>query len=196
MPSTSLPPYQGGRPGRRPCRGPAQRPLPDPADLRLSAVPDTAPPYDDEVSADPGRRPGPVAAAGRPVPPVRPGEPARDGGHPGPPRPALPGQFALVLVETLAGVRPPRQLTSWTTERARSRIQRLGRVLSAGRQPRLRRVVACQPRPDVIEMTLLLSCGPQVRAVAVRLEQRAARPGPGGQPGRPARWCCTDVEAA
>jgi hypothetical protein len=265
MSRTPMPPHEKGRPGRRPCPGPGQRPLPDPADLRLCAVPDTAPPYDDEALAGPGapgwagaprggtgraggpgsaRPPGqdlagehtgaagaarPPAELGGAAPPavrggaarpaVRGGgeHPAVPGGgeHPAVPgggehpavrgrpavpgggeHPAVPGQFAQVLIETLAGSRPPRQMASWTTQRARSRIQRLGPALSAGPRPQLRRVVAFQPRPDVIEMTLVLSCGPRIRALAVRLEQLAPRHATIGQRARPARWCCTEVEAA
>ena len=101
-----------------------------------------------------------------------------------------------MLVETLAGTRPPRQLTSWTTERARSRIQRMGPLLTAGQRPQLRRVVARRPAADVIEMTVLLSVGPQIRALAVRLEHTAPRPAALGRPTRPGKWLCTQVEAA
>ena len=193
----------GGRPGgrrppRKPCPKVAGPPLPDPAAVRLHTVPDSAPPYDDELAAasgpaQPGWRPArdtprPATAgqaAGGRVPE------AAGGGEP-----ALPSQFARVLVETLAGTRPPRQLTSWTTERARSRIQRIGPLLTAGQPARLRRVVARQPAADVIEMTVLLSVGPQIRALAVRLEHTAPRPASLGRPTRPGRWLCTQVEAA
>ncbi len=37
-----------------------------------------------------------------------------------------PSRFAQVLAETLAGSRPPAQIAPWTTERALSRIRRLG----------------------------------------------------------------------
>ena len=199
----------GGRRSRRPCPKVAGPPLPDPAGVRLHTVPDSAPPYDDELAipnasagpaAGPGRaaastrQPGPAAGA----PPAgtaasQPPAPDQPAGHG---EPALPGQFARVLVETLAGTRPPRQLTSWTTERARSRIQRMGPVLTAGQRPRLRRVVARHPSADVIEMTVLLSVGPQVKALAVRLEHTAARPASLGRPTRPGKWLCTHVEAA
>ncbi len=189
---------RGCRPPRKPCPKVAGPPLPDPAAVRLHTVPDSAPPYDDELAAASG--------------PAQPGwRPARDAprqatlGHPASGRvpgaagggePALPSQFARVLVETLAGNRPPRQLTSWTTERARSRIQRMGPLLTAGQPARLRRVVARHPAADVIEMTVLLSVGPQIRALAVRLEHTAPRPASLGRPTRPGRWLCTQVEAA
>lgn len=194
----------GRRPPRKPCPKVAGPPLPDPAAVRLHTVPDSAPPYDDELapaassaqpagSAQPGWQPASgaprEAAAGRPAGGRPPG--GAGGGEP-----ALPGQFARVLVETLAGARPPRQLTSWTTERARSRIQRMGPLLTAGQPAQLRRVVARHPAADVIEMTVLLSVGPQIRALAVRLEHTAPRPASLGRPTRPGRWLCTQVEAA
>lgn len=236
-------------PGARPDSGPGSRrrgcprvpgpPLPDPDGVRLWPVPDSAPPYDDELlprparPANPGRpaetasRPA-AARAGQREQPVgqdqaggqdRAGEQDQAGdGHgddqpgqeqrPGddaPPRPggplrpadgAWPGQFAQVLVETLAGSRPPRQISSWATERARARIQRLGPMLAAGHRPQLRRVVAFRPASDVIEMTVVVSFGPRVRALAIRLEHSPpGRALPGRQPGR-ARWLCTEVEAA
>lgn len=188
----------GRRPPRKPCPRVAGPPLPDPAAVRLHTVPDSAPPYDDELAtasgpAQPGWRP----ARGAPRPAAV-GHPAggRVPGAAGGGEPALPSQFARVLVETLAGTRPPRQLTSWTTERARSRIQRMGPLLTAGQPARLRRVVARHPAADVIEMTVLLSVGPQIRALAVRLEHTAPRPASLGRPVRPGRWLCTQVEAA
>jgi len=195
---------RGRRPPRKPCPRVAGPPLPDPAAVQLHTVPDSAPPYDDELaaaassaqpggSAQPGWRPasGPPreAAVGRPAGGRPPG--GAGGGEP-----TLPGQFARVLVETLAGARPPRQLTSWTTERARSRIQRMGPLLTAGQPAQLRRVVARHPAADVIEMTVLLSVGPQIRALAVRLEHTAPRPASLGRHSRPGRWLCTQVEAA
>jgi hypothetical protein len=101
-----------------------------------------------------------------------------------------------VLVETLAGSRPPRQISTWASDRARARIQRLGPMLAAGQRPQLRRVMAFRPASDVIEMTVVVSFGPRVRALAVRLEHSPPpRALPGHQP-RKARWLCTEVEAA
>jgi hypothetical protein len=116
-----------------------------------------------------------------------------------------------VLAETLAGSRSPRQLVPWTTERARERIQRLGPQLSAGQQPRIRRVMTCHPTADAIEMTVIVGFGTRVHALAVRLERadgrpeaagwavrpgRPRRPGQPGHPGQPGRWLCVAVEAA
>jgi Family of unknown function (DUF6459) len=100
-----------------------------------------------------------------------------------------------VLAETLAGSRPPRQLVPWTTERARERIQRLGPQLSAGQQPRVRRVVTFHPTADALEMTVVVAFGMRVRALAVRLERTGGGQAAAGRPG-PARWLCTTVEAA
>jgi hypothetical protein len=199
-------PRAPGRP--RPPAGP--RPLPDPAAVRLCLIPASAPPYDTEVAAGPpGRAAGPGGAPGTPhspgpdVPgradapgPAGPPEPPAAPGPPRPPAstPGWPGQFAQVLAETLAGSRPPRQLVPWTTERARDRIRRLGPLLSAGQQPRVRRVVTFHPTADAMEMAVVVGFGKRVHALAVRLErgggQAAGRAAPAG------RWLCVDVEAA
>jgi hypothetical protein len=192
-------------------RPPARlRPLPDPAAVRLCLIPDSAPPYDAEVAAagPPGAFPrlgtGPGGAHGAPRPsgPDSPGQ----GDAPGPagPRkppaartspPGWPGQFAQVLAETLAGSRPPRQLVPWTTERARDRIQRLGPLMSAGQQPRVRRVVTCHPTADAMEMAVVVVFGQRVHALALRLERGGGRPAAGRAP-EPGRWMCVAVEAA
>ena len=99
-------------------------------------------------------------------------------------------------METLAGARSPRQMRTWTTERTRARIQRLGPMLAVGQRPCVRRVVAFQPAPDVIEMTVVVSFGPRIRALAVRLEHAAPRHATLGRPARPGGWRCTEVEAA
>jgi len=207
------------RPRSRPWQPSEPRPLPDPAAVRLCLIPDSAPPYDTEAAAAGSTGPGPAAPPGqadRPGGPARRGSPGREGppgqegplgprppagpGHrglPGSPAsaPGWPGRFAQVLAETLAGSRPPRQLVPWTTERARERIQRIGPRLSAGEQPRVRRVVTFHPTADAMEMTVVVAFGPRVHALAVRLERAdgvrpaTVRPGPG-------RWLCTTVEAA
>src|SRR5215831_7635053 len=193
-------------------RPPARpRPLPDPAAVRLCLIPDSAPPYDEDVAAagPPGPFPrlgtgpggaGPGGARGAP-PPSGPGSPDQtDAAGPrqppaAPGSPGWPGQFAQVLAETLAGSRPPRQLVPWTTERARDRIQRLGPLLSAGQQPRVRRVVTCHPTADAMEMAVVVVSGQRVHALALRLERGGGQPGAGRAP-QPGRWMCVAVEAA
>jgi len=180
-------------PPARPRSPAGPRPLPDPEAIRLCLIPDSAPPYDAEVAA-----PGPAGAfprldAGPRKPPAAPGAPGRPG-SPTPP-PGWPGQFAQVLAETLAGSRPPRQLVPWTTERARDRIQRLGPLLSAGQQPRVRRVVTFHPTADAMEMAVVVVFGQSVHALALRLERGGGQATAGRAP-QPGRWLCVAVEAA
>ena len=202
----ALPPE---RPGCPKAPG-GHRPLPDPAAVRLCLVPDSAPPYDDEVSAvePPGRgedtadnarstagstvtpatgTPGTTTAApatSRPAtggPPT--GEPGTDGSAAGAPS-GWQSRFAQVLAETLAGCRPPRQIAPWTTQQAREHIQRLGPRMASERRPRVRRVVTFRPASDVMEMAVIVGFGPRVRALAVRLERSAPRP-PAGSAAHP-----------
>jgi uncharacterized protein DUF6459 len=179
MPDSSKNPSQDGR-----------RPLPDAQAIRTCLVPEAAPPYDDAAAADASAH---VAGRGR-LTPVRgiaehPRQPDRA-------KPAgsgrWPSQFAQVLAETLAGSRPARQITPWTTEQARKRISELGPMLSGARQPRVRRVIVTSPVQGVLEMTVIVDFGTRARALAVRLERlsRTARPS------RPASWLCTAIEAA
>lgn len=215
-------------------RPPAERrPLPDAVAVRMLAIPDSAPPYDDEVAA--GQRPGLACGGPLPADGPRPGDgplpgegplpnggpmpgevPGRSGqvppggrraherapaaagsparGPAGPP--GWPSQFAQVLAETLAGSRPPRQITPWTTERARRHIQRLGPLLAAGEQPRVRRVVTYRPSADVVEMTVIVGIGAKVRALAIRLERDGPRRASPGRAAHGARWVAVAVEAA
>jgi Family of unknown function (DUF6459) len=186
-----------------------QAPLPDVVAVRWLAVPDPAPPYDDEaavndndpyagneatdepVHAEPGaaeeagQEPGESSAAGS-CPDPADGSPRTD------PADGWPSQFAQVLAETLAGSRPARQLTPWTTEQARRRIRQLGPMLASDQRPRVRRVVASAPAAGVLELTAVVGFGPRVRALALRLEHEQARPyRPGSN-----RWCCTAIESA
>jgi Family of unknown function (DUF6459) len=251
------PPRSWPVPGPRPSG-----PLPDPTLLRLCAVPDPTPPYDDEpfattrcpadgdasfqgggpgevrrdaaVARDPETPAGPPGlfgtrhGAGGPGPDGEAGpgsgaaraDPsggaARAGPSGGAARPpqgktagsdtaatvAWPSVFAQVLAETLAGSRPSRQLTPWTTQRARGHIRRLGPLLAdsrnpsatgrepsaAGIEPRVRRVVSSRPSADVVEMAVIVRFGPRVRAIAIRLERGARATGND--------WLCTAIEAA
>jgi hypothetical protein len=215
-PSFSPPPLEAP-PRRAPSRSsparrtPPRQPLPDAVAVRRVTVPESAPPYDDER---PGAgRQGERAGLAGPRQPARLARPDQDPSVPRPEQcpavrrpdqdPAVPAswpsRFAQVLAETLAGSRPPRQITPWATEQARRQLRQLGPMLSAGqpgRQPRVRRVLACSPAADVLELAAVVAFGPQVRALAVRLERAGPQPGgPGREPVGP-RWQCTVVESA
>jgi hypothetical protein len=200
-----------------------RRPLPDPAAIQLFLVPDSAPPYDEDVPAGeadvdrlPARPPhGTARGPGGGWPAARaahdetrgPGgewpaaraAPEETGGAPAVAPGVPPGwqnRFAQVLAETLAGARPPRQIVPWTTEEALRRIQRLGPRLASEQRPRVRRVLTSRPAPDVMEMTVVVGFGPRVKALAVRLEQTGRPPATLFGERAAARWVCTAVEAA
>jgi Family of unknown function (DUF6459) len=181
------------QPGRR-------APLPDAVAIRSCAVPTTSPPFDDEDSHSGN---GAVdEAAGRPPDEDQPGldsvasdPPAPDHDESdrqrlGPPA-GWPSQFAQVVAETLAGSRPARQLTPWTTEQARRRIRQLGPMLTTDQRPKVRRVMTSAPAAGVLEMTAVVGFGPRIRVLALRLELDQPRPDRGGT-----RWCCTAIESA
>jgi hypothetical protein len=121
---------------------------------------------------------------------------------------AFPRQFAVLLVEGLAGMRPVRQLMPWMSSRGGAQLHRLLPLFAGGHQPRVLRVLTASPAPDVIEMTMVVATGSRARALAVRLE-RASRPSHSGRAGSAGRqeaspvrakfapdWLCTDIEAA
>jgi uncharacterized protein DUF6459 len=177
--------------------------------VHLISIPDGAPAYDCETHAAecPAARdtaaqawsvgePGPVGPPGPADGAAAPG--LADGAAAAPglagTTAAWPRQFAQVMVEILAGVRPQRQIDALTTERVRARIRQLGPVLAADRRPRIQRVVTSRPAAGVVEMTVVVSFGPRSRALAMRLEYVAGREAAPGLPSRPARWLCTELE--
>ena len=203
----------------------ARRPLPDAVAVRRLVVPDSAPPYDDELrvisrpghvpqGAGPPQSPGLAAAGTAQAGKSQAGKSQAGKAHTGESQSGAaqtgaaapgedqasaacwPGQFAQVLAETLAGSRPPRQITPWTTEQARRHIRELGPLLAVGHRPQVRRVVTSSPAADVVEMTAVVTFGPKIRALAVRLERNGAQGARPGRCARPARWLCTAVEAA
>lgn len=188
---------------------------PDDAVARIQRVPV---PGWGPLDGDPGGADPPLPAAGVADAPgwaETPGRPPDDHVEPGA---DWPHAFARMLVETLAGTRPPRQVLPWTTTRARSQFDRLLRgfggpgATGAGRpvpgkggaQPRVMRVVATRPASDVIEMSVIAGFGARVRALALRLERpqgevsaRTRRPPwPDAVLAASSGWICTDIEAA
>jgi hypothetical protein len=190
-----------GHPGER-------RPLPDAGDVRRLVIPDSAPPYDDELRpgpGSPGQPAGSSASGGRPARPAQHGQdPAPRAAGPAPARPrpgnpadgSWPGHFAQALAETLAGSRPSQQIVPWTTVQARRRIRQLGPQLSATQRPLVRRIVTSRPADDVVEMTVVVRFGTRTRALAVRLERDGPRLRSPGRQASPGRWLCTAIEAA
>jgi hypothetical protein len=171
------------------------------------AVPQVAPPYDDEAddvpagTSDAGngghcappiwtpRGPqGHEADPGQPVSPhsAEPGAGSRIPDKSDVGAGAWPGQFAQVLAETLTGMRPQRQLAPWTTEQARRQIRQLGPLFGTGERPVVRRIMTAAPASGVLELTAVVGSGSRVRVLALRLER--------GHTGR--GWCCTAIESA
>jgi hypothetical protein len=127
-----------------------------------------------------------TTAAG-PTPAWRP----TDGERPTPLEEPWTRQFALLLVEAMAGARPAQQVLPWMSQRGSIQLGRLLPAFRSEHRPRVLRVLTAESSPDVIEMTVIIAAGPRTRAVAVRL-QRAARDRRRNAP----PWLCTDVEAA
>jgi Family of unknown function (DUF6459) len=185
----------------------------DPSSIRLLALPEIGPPFDDDpaaravagaansagggaeaAAAPAGQRPGHTGAASGPS--AGPDGPDGDWAR----------QFASLLTEALSGARPVRQILPCTSERARVQLRALMPLFAGGQRPRLLRVIATRPTRDVIEMTVIAGLGTRTRALAVRLQlaEPARRPGwlsPAAavQPRQASalpRWLCTDIEAA
>jgi len=185
--------------------------------LRLVKVPDAAPPYDCEIhgagcpamraaaasrrdlTRKPGSRPALDPAPGSRLALDRvPGSrltPAGASAAVTGPAEALPWQFAQLIVEIMAGLRPPRQIIGLTSDHARVQARRLAPLLASNRRPRIQRIVTSRPAALAVEMAVIVNVGPRSRALAMRLEHLAARPATPGRPGRRGRWLCTAIEA-
>lgn len=137
--------------------------------IQLVPVPELWPP----LAPEPAPVPAPETARAVPSPAVEQGPP-------------LPRQFAVLLAEVLAGVRPARQIAPWLSQRGSLHLRRLMPLFKSDQQPRVLRVITTRPAPAVVEMTMILLAGPRPRALAVRLEHN-----PHLQ-----HWQCTDLESA
>jgi hypothetical protein len=167
--------------------------------MRLLTVPDVWPPLD-SPPADAPQCQRPTGTASTEQTDNPPGDQA-DGGN------AWPRQFAVLLAEALTGARPVRQILPWLSRRGTVHLHQLLPLFSGGQGARVQRIMTTQPSPDAIEMTLIVAVGPRTRALAVRLTRAeptqqpqwrgklAARTAETRSAG-PARWLCTDIEAA
>ena len=108
---------------------------------------------------------------------------------------AMPWQFARLIVEIMAGLRPPKQIIGLATDQAREQARRLAPLLASDRRPRIQRIATSRPAARAVEMTVVVNIGPRSRALAMRLEHLAGRPATPGRPARPDRWLCTAIEA-
>jgi hypothetical protein len=162
----------------------------DPAAMGFAPVPDVLSPIDGIPGAEAPRNLGLDRVAASLVDPG-------DQGTPWPPR-----QFAVLLAEALAGVRPLQQVLPWMSERGGNQLRRLLPLFCGDYRPRILRVLTAAPSPGVIEMTIVVTAGPRTRALAVRLDRAVplGQPAPPGQAawrGKPATpWLCTAIEAA
>ena len=167
-------------------RDPCSRPVPESATFSrpaLEPVPGPRP----ALEPVPGSRPAPESAPGsRSVPAA-----AAVAG----PAVTLPRHFAQLIVEIMAGLRPPKQITGLTTDHAREQARRLAPLLASDRRPRIQRIATSRPAAGAVEMTVIVNIGPRSRALAMRLEHRAGGPATPGRPARPDRWLCTAIEA-
>jgi hypothetical protein len=143
----------------------------DESTIQLTPVPALWPPAEDRPAATP--------AATLPAPDTDNALPLAQGQ-------LQPSQFAILLAETLAGVRPAQQLAPWLTQRATLHLHRLAPMFRIGHQPRILRILTTRPADNVAELTLIAAFGARPRALAIRLELAS----------HPARWQCTDIESA
>lgn len=125
----------------------------------------------------------PLVGQSPPAPPVAAGPPRPLAAEQGPP---LPRQFAVLLAEVLAGVRPARQIAPWLSQRGSLHLRRLMPLFKSEQQPKVLRILTTRPAPTVIEMTMILVTGSRPRALAIRLEYDL----------RQQHWHCTDLESA
>ena len=88
-------------------------------------------------------------------------------------------RITLALLEVMTGVRPAPQVLRWTSPEVYAVVARrsalVARRVAEGNAPRARprlrvlRVRVCEPADGVAEAAVVVSDGPRVRAVAVRL---------------------------
>jgi hypothetical protein len=105
-----------------------------------------------------------------------------------PPRAPAPlhHQFAVRLLAVLSGERPVISMLHQVIGDAYDQLVELAPrtpFRTRGARPVVRKCGSFRPRPDVIEAFAMIGAGPQLRAMAFRLEQNADR-----------RWRCTAVD--
>ncbi|WP_433353425.1 Rv3235 family protein [Microtetraspora malaysiensis] len=102
---------------------------------------------------------------------------------------ALPDERRLrglgrAMAEILCGRRPPATVQGRLSERAYGELIRAGKMIDAPRPPMVGAPHIQRPDDGVVEMCLLIHCGPRSHALALRLERRGVQ------------WLVTDFETA
>ena len=150
--------------------------------IRLVALPETGPPFDDDPAAVTGEANPAGSVLGAVATPARKGP-----GVPGALRALEAGpdgewarQFASLLTEALSGARPARQILPWTSERARVQLRALMPLFGGGQRPRVLRVIASRPARDVLVMTVVAGLGARtglLPSASNEPSHRTGRPG-------------------
>lgn len=87
-------------------------------------------------------------------------------------------QIAQAIVEVMSGLRPAAQVVRWTTPQVYAVVARRGALAArrrasgargGSRRALVRSVRVCEPADGVAECSVVVSEGPRVRAMAVRL---------------------------
>ncbi len=103
--------------------------------------------------------------------------PARPDGLPDPREWAR--RFAQVALEVAAGLRPPAQVLRWTTPSVQAALTRRHALAqrAGGRPTRttVRSLHVCEPAPAVCEVSVVVTDGRRVRALALRLQAEGGR---------------------
>ncbi|TQS26060.1 Rv3235 family protein [Microbispora sp. KK1-11] len=150
--------------------------MPKPVPLpRLASVPPADPPYDERDGGGHVTRPGTYGTLALAPTPRRAATPMDER--------RLRG-LGQALAEILAGRRPPETVQDRLTERAYRELVRAGKMIDTERPPLTGLPHVQRPRDGVIEMCLLVHCGPRSRVLAVRLERQGVQ------------WLVTDFETA
>ncbi|MEX5633620.1 Rv3235 family protein [Parafrankia sp. FMc2] len=107
---------------------------------------------------------GGAAEAGPPAQPRKPPDPRRTA-----------AVVVRLVVEVLAGARPMAHLAPWTTAALQHDLQRTASVLTNRQPSQVRSVRVSEPLPGIAEVSAVVSRGPRMRAMALRMELAADR---------------------
>lgn len=119
------------------------------------------------------RQPADGATASAVAPRLAARAPTGPGTSPDPRRTAA--VVVRVIIEVLSGARPAAHLAPWSTAALQSDFQRTASSLATRQPSQVRSVRVSEPLPGVAEVSAVVSRGPRVRALALRMEHAAGR---------------------